>query len=310
MDVSSRDLFTFLTYNLHASLTFRATIGLMERLSVIFIALALSFATASAQQPQSSRSFDVASIRPGASATAEMIAVTMNADRSMIHYINVSLRDLIRVAYGVKEFQISGPDWIRSRFDIEAKYPEGATKDEVPEMLRSLLRDRFKLQLHRETKEQAVYALVVGKNGPKLKATTLQATDLPDSANRRPGTPIHGGMQMLAGPSGMHLTGLAVTISTLSETLSRFTDKAIVDQTGLRGEYDIDLTFFPENMMLRMGGGPGGPRQGAEGAPDASSEPRVTIFEAVQQYGLKLEARKAPLTMLIVDHIEKTPTEN
>jgi uncharacterized protein (TIGR03435 family) len=279
----------------------------MKRLSMLFIVLALSFAAASAQQPQSSRSFEVASIRPGASATAEMIAVRMNADRSMIHYVNVSLRDVIRVAYGVKEFQISGPDWIRNRFDIEAKYPEGATKEQIPEMLQSLLRDRFKLQLHRETKEQAVYALVVGKNGPKLKATTLQASDYLDNPNRRPGTPVHGGMQMLGGPSGMHLTGLAVTLSTLSETLSRFTDKAIVDQTGLQGEYDIDLTFFPENMMLRVGGGPG---QGAEGGADAHSEPHVTIFEAVQQYGLKLESRKAPLTMLIVDHIEKTPTEN
>jgi uncharacterized protein (TIGR03435 family) len=282
----------------------------MKLLSILPIVLAASFAAATAQQPQSSVSFEVASIRPGAPATAEMIAIRMNADRSMIHYVNVSLRDCIRVAYGVKEFQVSGPDWIRTRFDIEAKYPDGATKDQVPEMLQSLLRDRFKLQLHRETKEQAVYALVVGKNGPKLKATTVQASDYPDSPSRRPGTPVHGGIQMLGGPSGMHLTGPAVTLSTLSETLSGFTDKPIVDQTGLQEEYDIDLTFFPENMMLRMAGGPGGPRQGPDGGPDAHSEPRVTIFDAVQQYGLKLESRKAPLTMLIVDHLEKTPTEN
>src|SRR5260370_6764197 len=116
----------------------------MKPLSILPIVLAASFAAATAQQPQSSVSFEVASIRPGAPATAEMIAIRMNADRSMIHYVNVSLRDCIRVAYGVKEFQISGPDWIRNRFDIEAKYPTGATKDQVPEMLQSLLRNRFK----------------------------------------------------------------------------------------------------------------------------------------------------------------------
>ena len=297
----------------------------MKLLSILPIVLAASFGAATAQQPQGGRSFEVASIRPGASATAEMIAIRMNADRSMIHYVNVSVRDLIRVAYGVKEFQVSGPESIRNRFDIEAKYPEGATRDQVPEMLQSLLRDRFKLELHRETKEQPVYALVVGKNGPKLKATTIPPSDYPDSPNRRPGTPVRGDIQMLGGPSGLHLTGPAVTMSRLSETLSGFTDKPVVDQTGLSGEYDIDLTFFPENMMLRMGGGPGGPggpggaggaggaggpRQGPDGGADTHSEPRVTIFDALQQYGLRLESRKAPLTQLIVDHIEKTPTEN
>jgi len=282
----------------------------MKLFSILPIVFAASFVAVTAQLPQSGRSFEVASIRPGASATAEMIAIRMNVDRSMIHYVNVSVRDLIRVAYGVKEFQVNGPEWMRNRFDIEAKYPDGATRDNVPEMLQSLLRDRFKLQLHRETKEQAVYALVVGKNGPKLKPTTLKATDYPDSPKRRPGTPVHGDIQMLGGPSGMHLTGPAVTLSSLCETLSNFTDKPIVDQTGLQGEYDIDLTFFPENMMLRMAGGPGGPGQGPDGGADSRSEPRVTVFDALQQYGLKLESRRAPLTMLVVDHLEKTPTEN
>jgi uncharacterized protein (TIGR03435 family) len=238
-----------------------------------------------------------------------MIPIRMNAYRSRIHYVNVSLRDCIRVAYGVKEFQISGPGWMGNRFDIEAKYPAGATEDQVPEMLQSLLRDRFKLQLHRDMKEHAIYALVVGKNGPKLKVTEVKASDYPDSPNRRPGTPVRGDIQIMGSPSGMHLTGPAVTLSTFSDMLSGFTDKPVVDQTGLQGRYDIDLVFVPENMQL-MRGGPGGPRQGPDGGADTHSEPRVTIFDAVQQYGLKLESRKAPLTMLIVDHLEKTPTEN
>lgn len=241
---------------------------------------------------------------------AEMIAIRMDVDRAMIHYVNVSLRDLIRMAYRVKEFQVSGPEWIHNRFNIEAKFPDGATRDQVPEMLQSLLRDRFKLQLHHETKEQAVYALVVGKNGAKLQATKVQASDYPDSPNRRPGTPVRGDIQMLGSQAGMHLTGPAVALSRLCETLSVFTDKPVVDQTGLQGEYDIDLTFVPDNMMLRMGGGADGPRQGPDGGENAHSEPRVSIFDAVQQYGLRLETRKAPVTLLVVDHLEKTPTEN
>lgn len=281
----------------------------MKLLSILPVVIAASFAAATAQQPQSSRSFEVASIRPGAPAWAELIPIRMNDDRSMIHYVNVSLLDCIRVAYGVKDFQISGPGWMRTRFDIEAKYPAGATKDQVPEMLQSLLRDRFKLQLHRDTKEHAVYALVVGKSGPKLRATEVKASDYPDSPSRRPGTPVRGDIQIMGSPSGIHLTGPAVTLSKLSDTLSGFTDKPVVDQTGLQGEYDIDLVFVPDNMQL-MPGGPAGPRHGLDGGPDTHSEPRVTIFDALQQYGLKLESRKASMTTLIVDHLEKNPTAN
>lgn len=278
----------------------------MKFLSALPLTLIVSFAAATAQQPQSNLSFEVASIRPGADRDAEMIAIRMNTERSMIHYVNVSLRDMIRVAYHVKEFQVTGPDWIRDRFNIEAKYPAGATEDQVPEMLQSLLRDRFKLQFHSETKEHAVFALVVGKSGPKLKPSQVKATDFPDSANRKPGTPVRGDLQIMGSPTGMRLRGPAITLSRLCETLSMFVDHPVVDQTGLQERYDIDLTFMPENMRMR--GGPGGPGQGADGGTEA--QPRITLFEAVQDLGLKLEPRKAPLQMLIVDHIEKAPTEN
>jgi len=279
----------------------------MKLLSALPLVLAASLVVATAQQPHSNLSFEVASIRPGADADAEMIAIRMNAESSRIHYVNVSLRDMIRVAYRVKEFQVSGPDWIRNRFNIEAKYPAGATEDQVPEMLQSLLRDRFKLQLHSEEKEHAVFALVVSKNGPQLKASQVKATDFPDSPNRKPGTPVHGDIQIMGSPTGMHLKGPSITLSRLCETLSMFVDQPVVDQTGLKERYDIDLTFMPENMRMR--GGPGGPGQGSDGGTDTHTE-RVTLFQAVQDLGLKLEPRKAPLQMLIVDHVEKAPTEN
>lgn len=279
----------------------------MKFLSALPLVLVASFAVATAQQSQSNLSFEVASIRPGATPDAEMIAIRMSAESSRIHYVNVSLRDLIRVAYRVMPFQVSGPEWLGNRFNIEARYPVGATDDQVPEMLQSLLRDRFKLQLHSEEKEHAVFALVVGKNGPQLKPSQVKATDFPDSENRKPGTPVRGDIQIMGSPTGMHLRGPSIPLSRLCETLSMFTDQPVVDQTGLKDRYDIDLTFMPDNMRMR--GGPGAPGQGADGGVDAHTE-RVTLFQAVQDLGLRLEPRKAPLQMLIVDHIEKAPTEN
>ncbi len=283
----------------------------MERMKftlMFLVMITTSFMTAAAKQPQSSRSFEVASIRPGAPADAEMIPIRMKAERSRIHYVNVSLRDCIRVAYGVKEFQISGPDWIGTRFNIEATYPAGATEDQVPEMLQSLLQERFKLQIHREMKEHAVYALVVGKKGPKLRTTEFQTSDYPDSPTRHPGTPVFGDIQIMGSPSGMHLAGPAVTMRTLSETLSLFTNDPVIDQTGLQGRYDIDLVFIPDNR-LRMRGGPGSSGRGLD-AKTADSEPSGTVFDAVRDYGLKLESRKAPLMTIVVDHLEKIPSAN
>ena len=117
---------------------------------------------------------------------------------------------------------------------------------------------------------------------------------------------------MEMGPDGLHLKAASTTLAGLGEGLSRFTEKPIVDMTGIEGQYDFDLAFTPENirgmpgggMMMRGGGG-------GEGRPaDAASESGGTIFDAVQRYGLKLESRKAPMEILIVDHMEKAPTEN
>ena len=273
------------------------------------LVLAGCFATARAQQTAGhGRSFDVASVRPGAAPDAELIPIRMKVERSRIHYQNASLRDCIQVAYAVKDFQISGPSWLSNRFNIEARYPAGATEDDVPEMLQALLKERFKLEVHPAMKDHAVYALVVSRNGPKITPTELHPTDLPDSATRRPGTPVYGDLLMMGSPAGMRLKGPAVSLSTLVETLSVFTDEPVVDQTALPGRYDIDLVFLPEER-LRMHGTPGGGAGLGRGA-EAQVEPPPTLFEAVQQYGLKLEARKAPMKVLVVDHLEKSPTEN
>lgn len=287
-----------------------------------------------AQQPQVGLSFEVASIKPSAPQPMGMIRIGISTDGGMARYSGVSLRDLIRSAYRVKDFQIDGPDWLGSeRFDIVAKLPEGAKQDQIPEMLQSLLAERFKLTLHRDTKEHAVYALIVGKNGAKLKPAEVQSGETPLSVPLAPGggnagpagaganvaiRPGSGGIQgglprggvMLAmDPSGVHLKAPAITLANVTDALSRFTERPIVDMTGIEGKYDFDLTFAPEKMPnVARAVGPMGP--GGEHSPDAPVEPAASVFEAVQQYGLKLEPRKAPLEFLIIDHIEKTASEN
>lgn len=255
--------------------------------------------------------FEVASIKPAQPESGGKMRVGMNSDAGMLRYINVSLKDCIRVAYRVKDFQVEGPDWLNStRFDIVAKLPAGASKDEIPDMLQELLAERFKLAVHRDTKEHAIYALIVGKNGPKLKAAETPVPDKPVRSDNleKGGAPPPGAMMMRFDPSGMHLRAPAATLGNLADMLSRFSERPVVDMTGIQGHYDFDLSFAPETMRGLPPPPPGG---GERPAPDgAGAEPAPSIFEAVQRYGLKLEPRKGPLEIITVDHIERTPTEN
>ncbi len=258
--------------------------------------------------------FEVASIKPAQPSPLNQMWIRMNADAGMLRYTNVSLRDCIRVAYRVKDFQVQGPDWIGSaRFDITAKLPDGSSKDQIPEMLQSLLADRFKLALHRETKEHPIYALVVAKGGPKLTPAEAAAGDAPAPAANpsKDGVP-RGAMMMLIDPAGMHLRASSATLANLAEMISHVCERPVVDSTGITGQYDFDLIFSPETMR----GMPGPmrampPAAAGERLPaDSPAERAGSIYDAVQRYGLKLEPRKAPLEIVIVDRIEKTPTEN
>lgn len=167
--------------------------------------------------------------------------------------------------------------------------------DQIPEMLQSLLEDRFKLELVHESHEQNVYALVVDKEGPKLKvADEGKIATMPTGlgVNGKP-RPV---MQYGILPSGIELTAPAATLATVAEFLSRVMDRPVMDMTGLSAQYDLKLAFMPEML-------PGG-------AIPQSTEPGPTLFEAVKALGLRLEARKAPLEMLTVVRAERVPTEN
>jgi uncharacterized protein (TIGR03435 family) len=289
--------------------------------------------------------FEVASVKPAAPLDRSQILsgqmhVGMKIDAARVDIGFMSLAELIRVAYRVKPYQISGPDWMASeRFDVLAKLPEGASREQVPEMLQALLAERFKLTMHRESKEHAVYALVVGKNGPKLKESPPDA-DAPagggapaaaDDANpqvrvsgrgENTQVSISGGQigtaHMSMGPGGtMHLEAPKMNMAAFADTLSRFVDRPVVDLTELKGSYQVALDLSMEDLRNAarsaglMGLGIGGGRDGARPPSDAASDPGgLSIFAAVQQLGLKLEPRKAPLDLIVIDHLEKTPTEN
>jgi uncharacterized protein (TIGR03435 family) len=271
--------------------------------SWIISACLVSRSLALGQQPADKPVFEVASIKPSDPNPSSPMWIGMNADAGMVRYTNITLKDCIRAAYRVRDFQIEGPEWFNdARFEITAKLAVGAPQDRIPEMLQSLLAERFQLTFRHDMKHQSVYALEVGRGGPKLKPAEIKTDNQALTAVGPDGKP-RSAMMFRLFPSGVQLRAPSASIASLVEVLSRFTERPVVDMTGLQGQYDLTLTFAPEiTRGLPTGGGPD--------STQLSSEPAPSVFDAVQTYGLKLERRKLPMDMLTVTHLEKTPTDN
>jgi len=289
--------------------------------------------------------FEVASIKPAAPQPAGMMRVRFGGDVGRIAYENVSLRDLLARAYNVKNYQISGPDWLANeRYDVNAKIPENTPTEQVPQMLQTLLTERFKMTIRRDQKDFPIYALAVGKDGPKLKESAgLDPAKLPggpdgrtgDVKVPRPAAPQGGSEKMamefrvqagggggksgggfLRMSDGGHMEAVNMSMSGLANYLSNMTGRPVLDMTELKGNYDFTLEVDPGEGMpmmkmgMRPGGGEGGPGAQGDGGPAPSSSPGGSVFSAVQKLGLKLEGRKAPLEVIVIEHADKTPTEN
>jgi uncharacterized protein (TIGR03435 family) len=244
---------------------------------------------------------------------------------------NATLRDLVALAYQLQdgslrqESQISGgPGWINAdRFDIAAKADipggvdanraVGATRpsdigaiDRVRLMVRTLLADRFKLTVHNETRELPVYALIMarsdGKPGPQLRKVDVDCAALYEGG-RLPPSPEPGKAACGAfrGLGTSRITGHAVTMVMLANLVVRGSvGRVVLDRTGLGGAFDLDLEWTPERTAL--------PGNASPGVPPASEGP--SIFAALQeQLGLKLDSRRDPVDVLVIDHVER-PTEN
>jgi uncharacterized protein (TIGR03435 family) len=237
----------------------------------------LAFAGFAQTQPAS---FEVATVKPSKSDGG----INNRSDPVQATWTNASLAIVIREVYRIHPDQlVGGPSWISSdRWDIVAKTDRPATREQQSKMFQQLLADRFKLKFHWETRQLPQYRLVVGKGGPKVHPVR-------DDSNASPaGTRIGRGLIDAHGISSTELAGW------LRSELGR----PVVDSTGLTGKYDFKLQWVPDESQ---------PNGGGEIPPPDFTGP--SIFYAIQELGLKLEATKGPMEVLVIDSVEK-PSEN
>jgi uncharacterized protein (TIGR03435 family) len=234
--------------------------------------LAILAAGAVFAQPQDTRpAYEAASVKPNTSGSGSS---SSNGTKGQIVMVNQTMKRLIQRAYGVRPPQVVGPAWIENTaFDIFAKYPPETNDNDRSLMLRTLLEGRFRLAVHRETKEMPGYALMVAKSGFKLKPVEPGSSD----------TSSNGSKGVLT------LTAKKTTMSFLSELLTRQMGEMVVDRTNLDGVYDFELRYATNDQIDDV----------------------PTLFSALQEsLGLRLQPQKVPVEMIVVDHVERVPTEN
>lgn len=250
------------------------------------------------------QAFEVASIKPSPPPGSGRTRVGMHGgpgtdDPTLFTCENYGLAALVILAYDIKDYQYSGPEWTQfTRFTISATVPPGATREQFRQMMRNLLAERFRLMVHHEKKDMvASYDLVVARNGPKFEEVKapppaddapLEPWPLKTDANGFPLLPRGHGYTMAITHGRAALHSDEESMPKLSGQLRQ----PVTDSTGLKGKYDITLYWV---TGLRL----------------SADEPGPTIFQALgEQLGLKLESRKGPVDILVVDHVEKVPTEN
>jgi len=180
-------------------------------------------------------------------------------------------------------------------YEIVAKGPAGTRPNQLAEMLQTLLAERFKLEVHRETREASGFALVVAKNGPKLEETKVNPDDPERGSARITGRQEGGG----------RIEAKGFTMAQLASNLSNLLGRPVADLTQLTGAYDFSLEYSHSDsrgdlMVVTINGAP----------PPEPAEPGVSAFNSIQDLGLKLETGKVPLDTIVVDRVEKIPTGN
>ena len=262
----------------------------MKRILIGAVAVLLAAADGAAALGQMSPQaetpvFDVAAIRLHHPVLHERSHIISAASDGNFKTINVSLNGLMQFAFGIPDSRIlGGPDGLRAQaFDIEAKtdsvvdaqlskLPSDQGKLVKQQMIQALLADRFKLVVHRETRELPLYALIVAKGGSKLQATK------------------DNGLMISSGSRSLNAQG--ITTAGIAQELAKNVGRVVVDKMGIEGRFDVDLKWTPDDAAVG----------------DADAPP--SIFTAVQeQLGLKLDAQKGPVEVLVIDHLE-LPSEN
>jgi len=247
-------------------------------------------------------SFEVASVKVNQSGS-QTSRIAAPRETGRFDVTNAMVHTLILNAYSLQDFQLTGgPSWIRdTRFDIAARATSTATREDIAAMLRTLLEERFHLVTHRESRELPTYALVLAHGdsrlGPQLTLSTTDCLAMTRAAGTGP-PPTSASSQTLCGttmtPSSLNAGSMSM--SRLATTLSGLTGRMVTDETGLTNLYDLQLTFTPERT---------GPL-GAGGPPAPTIDPNApSIFAALtEQLGLKLESRRAPVDVLVIDRVE------
>jgi uncharacterized protein (TIGR03435 family) len=269
------------------------------------IALLILSTSAWAQTPQ----FEVASIKPSTPDPmkgSRMSGGPGTKDPGLFTCDNASLVELLLAAYDLPWYRLSGPPWMNmTRFNISARIPEGTTIEQFKLMQQNLLLDRFKMTFHHEQKQLPAYDLVVAKNGPKLKeAEPAPPEDADGPKPPRPARKLDKDGFPILPPGRAWITDMEgprwvqrftdATMEDLGRYVASMVGQPVDDATGLKGKYDFILKWLNQR-----------------GRRPSDDDTGPNIFEALQaQLGLKLESKKTLVDVLVIDHIEKMPTEN
>jgi uncharacterized protein (TIGR03435 family) len=254
----------------------------MNRTKLRFPAVATILLASTAALGQT---FEVASVK----AAGTDCRGKMSLDSQQVRYTNFSLKGLVRDAYKAELYQLNTPDWFGDAcYDVIAKLPAGASKEQVPSMLKALLQERFHMRAHLETRQDRVYALVVAKNGPRLKESKGES----------------GQPQGVTLRSDGHLEFTSATLASFSSALAVLIAHPVVNMTNIQGHFDITLNVTTEDL----GGMNFAPANVS--ADTAENKASSSVFAAMQELGLKLESRRARIDHIVVDSADKVPTGN
>jgi uncharacterized protein (TIGR03435 family) len=226
--------------------------------------------------------FEVASVKLHTAASPSTGRSGVEETPGLVRIEDLSLKSVIGIAYGVKNFQIEGPGWLDTvHVDVTAKPPTGYQHAQLQVLLRGLLTDRFKLVVHHESREVPAFALVVAKGGSKLH----EATKPRGFFTARPGL----------------IQGARVSTAELASALARMLGHLVADETGLTAMYEVKMEWTPDQAS---------PVTNAD-EQSTAPEPGPSLLTAVNdQLGLRLQTRKVSADLVVVDHVEKTPAEN
>jgi len=282
----------------------------MFRARLPFLLFILAAAFGQSPEPR----FEVASIKPSMSPAqlrAQRLPLPANASDPSRMQAYGPLGPLIRRAYRMEPFQqLNGPDFLNTAwFEITAKLPEGGKQEQIPEMLRALLVERFGLVVRRESKEESVYFLTVSKDGPKLKeADTDAGPNSPWLAGQ--GVILvrtmqeHGWLVYNQAETHIMMTANKVSTHELANALRSQVDAPVIDHTGLTGLYQFSIPVPATRLTTAM-------RRTTDQAGGEASEPSgVNVMQSIGMLGLRLEKGRSPIETVIVEHIEKSPKEN